>query len=55
MNYERELVHYHLCELNFELVLFKYELAQHCMAVIPELLVGPDTTMEAILKIDCLP
>jgi len=30
MNYEHEQVHYHLCELNFELVLFKNELAQHC-------------------------
>ena len=29
MNYECELVHFHLHELNLELVLFKCELAQH--------------------------
>ena len=32
MNYERELVHFHLHELNLELVLFKCELAQHCFS-----------------------
>ena len=30
MYYERELVQFHLHELNLELVLFKCELAQHC-------------------------
>ena len=30
INFECELAHFKLCELNFEPVLVKYKLAQHC-------------------------